>query len=325
MIVISQKIELLRKLLGLCDVDRRGINAQFWCPFCKDDNPKKRKLAVRIEDGLAHCWVCGWHARNIARIASYVGMRELIPELHKAYGEVKHDITETELPKDLELPEGFELIGNILQREIQDPDQLACVKYLNQRGISANVALAFRLGVARDVASKRRVIIPSFDADGKLNYYTARSCDEKWPKYLNPDTNRMSVVFNEVDIDWSKELLIVEGPFDLFSCYGMNATCALGSWLDERYTLFRKIIQHHTPVIICFDPDASVKQNKVAELFLSYGISVRVVSWNHENKNIDPGSLGQNFRALIKTAKLITKNDTFVARMNKVLDSVRLT
>ena len=32
MIVTSQKIDLLRKLLGTPDVERRGINVQFWCP-----------------------------------------------------------------------------------------------------------------------------------------------------------------------------------------------------------------------------------------------------------------------------------------------------
>jgi DNA primase len=325
MIVTSQKIDLLRKLLGVPDVDRRGVNVQFWCPFCKDDNPRKRKLAVRIEDGAAHCWVCGWRTRNIARIAPFVGMRELLPELEKMYGEVKHDSTEPEPPKDLTLPEGFELIGELLEREVRDPDHLACLKYLAERGVSANVAWAYRLGVATDAANRRRIIVPSFDGDGKLNYLTARAAGDAWPKYLNPETNRLSVVFNEIDIDWSRELTIVEGPFDLFSCYGMNATCALGSWLDERYALFRKIILNRTPVVLCFDPDAAVKQNKVADLLLSYGISVRAASWAGMSADVDPGKLGAAFRAFVKAAQPITKTDTFMSKMARVLDSVRLT
>jgi DNA primase len=325
MIVTSQKIDILRKLLGVPDVDRRGINVQFWCPFCKDDDPKKRKLAVRLEDGVAHCWVCGWRTRNIARIAPLVGMRELLPELEKMYGEVKHDPTEPEPPKELVLPEGFEMIGELLSRDVRNPDYLACLKYLAERGISENVAWAFRLGVANDAANRRRVIVPSFDNEGKLNYLTARAVGDTWPKYLNPEADRRSVVFNEIDIDWSRELAIVEGPFDLFSCYGMNATCALGSWLDERYALFKKIVLNKTPVVLCFDPDASAKQNKVADLLLGYGIDVRGVSWTGRPADTDPGKLGTAFRSLVKEAQPITKTVTFMSKMNRALDSMRLT
>jgi DNA primase len=324
MIVISEKIDLLRKLLGTPDVDRRGINVQFWCPFCKDNNLKKRKLAVRIADGAAHCWVCGWRTKNITRIASIIGMRELIPDLEKIYGEIKHDQPDIELPKEIVLPPSFQLIGDLLQKDIKHPDHIACIKYLTKRKITENVSWAFRLGIANDTANRRRIIVPSFDGDGKLNYFTARSIDDAWPKYLNPEADRLSVVFNEIDIDWSKELTIVEGPFDLLSCYGINATCSLGSWLDERYTLFKKIVLNKTPIILAFDPDASVKQEKVAKLLLNYGISVRLVSWDGLPKDTDPGNLGISFKELVKKSKYITALDTVISKMDRVLDSVKL-
>lgn len=223
------------------------------------------------------------------------------------------------------MPDGFELIGELLVRGVRDPDHVACLKYLADRGITENVAWAFRLGVASDAASRRRVIVPSFDGDGKLNYFTARSAGDTWPKYLNPEADRRSVVFNEIDIDWTRELTIVEGPFDLLSCYGMNATCALGSWLDERYALFKKIVLNKTPIVLAFDPDAVGKQNKVADLLLSYGIPVRGVSWSGQPTDVDPGKLGVAFRALAREAQPITKTDTFMSKMARVLDSVRLT
>lgn len=324
MIVTSQKIDLLCKLLGVPDIDRRGINAQFWCPFCNDDNHNKRKLAVRIEDGLTHCWVCGWRTKNIARIASLIGMRKLLPELEKIYGEVKSDPSEPEPPKDITLPKGFKLIGELLKQDVRDPDHLMCLKYLAGRNITENVAWAFRIGVANDAMSRRRVIVPSFDEEGKLNYFTARSADNAWPKYLNPEALRRSIVFNEIDIDWTRELTIVEGPFDLLSCYGMNATCALGSWLDERYTLFKKIVLNKTPVVLAFDPDAASKQNTVAEKLLSYEIPVRSVSWANLPIDTDPNKLGSSFRSLVRDAQFVTKTKTFMSRMTRVLDSVRL-
>ncbi len=326
MIVLSQKIELLRKLLGTPDVDRRGLNAQFWCPFCKDDNAKKRKLAVRIEDGAAHCWVCGWRTRNIARIAPHVGMRELLPELEKAFGEVKHDaLDEPEPPKEITLPEGFVLVGKLLSSGTRNPDYVACLEHLaKERKITANVAWAFRLGVAPHGVYRRRVIVPSFDAEGKLNYTTARAVNDFKPKYLNPDADRLSIVFNEIDVDWRRELTIVEGPFDLLSCYGLNATCAMGSWLDERYALFKKIVLNKTPVVLGFDPDAAHKQTKVAELLLSYDVPVRAVSWKGLPDDSDPGKVGLAFREMVRAAQPLTTTATFMSRMARVLDSVRL-
>ena len=61
---------------------------------------------------------------------------------------------------------------------------------------------------------RRRVIIPSFDSEGFLNYFTARAIDESTRKYVNPKVKRTDIIFNELNVDWKKELVIVEGPFD---------------------------------------------------------------------------------------------------------------
>lgn len=328
MIVLSQKLEILQRLLGTPDIDRRSINAQYWCPICKDSDHKKKKLAVRLEDGIAHCWVCGWSARNIAIIAPLIGRKDLLTELVTVFGETKQQLVESsdKLEKIVKLPTDFSLIGNLLNKQIRDPDQIACIKYLSSRNITESMVWSYRLGVSNQGMYRRRVIFPSFDKEGNLNYVTSRIASEDIkPKYFNIDVDRRSVVFNELDINWKKELIVVEGPFDLLSCHNMNATTSLGSWLDEKYKLFENIVINQTPVVLAFDPDAKEKQDKVAEKLFKYGISVRALNWQITSKDIDPGSIGAaQFRKLVELAPYITSQETFSSRLNRVLDSVRL-
>ena len=43
-----------------------------------------------------------------------------------------------------------------------------------------------------------RIIVPSYDKDGKLNYFTGRTwLSRKKPKYKNPDLPREEVIFSE--------------------------------------------------------------------------------------------------------------------------------
>lgn len=330
MITDSQKYDLLVKLLGPGDCERRGINAQFWCPFCDDPDTRKRKLAIRLADGLTHCWVCGWSARTPTMVALALKERELARELEKCYGEFVHrksnDALDERCQSGVRLPSDFKLIGEILETNSLSYDERSCVEYLVSRGISSNVAWAFRLGVSEEFAHRRRIVFPSFDARGHLNYVTSRAIDDRaWPKYLNDAAERSSLIFNEIDVDWTVELTIVEGPFDLLSCHGLNAVAALGSWLDERHSLFEKIVMNQTPIVLAFDPDAKVKQEKVATKLLQYEVPVRVVDWIASSDSNDPGKLGPRaFRELVRVAKPYDQASALQSKFSRALDSVRL-
>jgi hypothetical protein len=58
------------------------------------------------------------------------------------------------------------------------------------------------------------IIIPSYDANGKLNYFTARSFEkDPYTKYRNPETSRDIIPF-ELFINWDLPIILCEGPFD---------------------------------------------------------------------------------------------------------------
>ena len=57
----------------------------------------------------------------------------------------------------------------------------------------------------------------SYDKEGELNYYIARSWDLKSrAKYKNPEAEKDKIIFNESLIDWNKDIYLVEGVFDSF-------------------------------------------------------------------------------------------------------------
>lgn len=329
MLTVSQKFELLKKLLGPGDIDRRGTNAQFWCPFCKHPDPKKRKLAVRLEDGVTHCWVCNKTARTPAKFVPLYNAYNLLPELEAVFGfggELHKDAEEVPDEVVAELPSDFALMCDEIDRGVKHPDKIAAIRYLEKRGVTYNIAKYFRLGLSNESVFRRRVIFPSFDGEGNLNYVTARAVDDETTfKYFNTQRQRSTLVFNEVDVAWDRELVLVEGPFDLLACNGMNAVPMLGSWLDKDYLLFNRIVLNRTPVVLALDPDAAKKQELIAKKLLQYEIRIRVVDWTGFSMESDPSKIGhENFKKLVKNATSYSEENAFKARMNRVLGSVRL-
>ncbi len=329
MLTTSQKFELLVKLLGPGDIDRRATNAQFWCPFCKHPDPKKRKLAVRVDDGIVHCWVCNWSARSPLRLAPVLGASsELREKLREAYGDVGPIVDDEPVEEETvaELPSDFTLVCDEIDRGVRHPDKLAAIRYLEKRGVTYNAAKYFRLGLSNESIFRRRVVFPSFDGDGNLNYVTARAVDDETTfKYFNTRCQRSSLVFNEVDVAWDRELVLVEGPFDLLACNSMNAVPMLGSWLDENYLLFNRIVANRTPVVLAFDPDATKKQEKVAKRLLQYEIPVKTVDWAGHSEDSDPAKVGsETFKRMVKNASRYDESSAFRSKLGRALDSVRL-
>ena len=134
----------------------------------------------------------------------------------------------------------------------------------------------YKLGTATSGKFRRRVIVPSFDSEGLINYFSARSIDESSYKYINSKNKKTDIVFNEINIDWKKELCIVEGPFDLLKST-VNSTCLLGSDLSMRSILFKKIVSSRTPVILALDNDMEKKVSKIADLLQDYSCDVRIL------------------------------------------------
>ena len=276
---IKKRIKLIQRAFGSVLFDRDGVNVAIGCvnkdcsSFSKSG---KKKLTLRVDNEFYHCWVCGMRGRGLARFF-YKYKPAFSAEANSLFEKRIAEVQEEKYT--VQLPAGFTLLATLKKRA--DPDLRSCKDYLFSRGLSERDLWYFKVGAVTKGRFRRRAIIPSFDCDGILNYYTARAIDaDTTRKYLNPKVKRSEIIFNDLNIDWSEQLTIVEGPFDLIKS-NENSTCLLGSSLSSRHELFQKIVSHKTPVVLALDPDAIKKTHDIAALLSSFDIDVKILKFNN--------------------------------------------
>ena len=278
MISLSERLSLLQKAFGKCVLSRDSTNVAIRCvnPECGSrSDTSKLKLVIKLNNELYHCWVCGIKGRSVLPLFQKYAPAHV--------GRAKDVFSKTNLkavqvddtPQEVELPNGFLLLAKNLHSK--DPDVRAIFRYLSSRGITERELWRFKLGTSKSGNCRRRVIFPSLDIEGKINYWVARAIDEdRKPKYLNSRTAKKLVVFNEADLNFKKQLTIVEGPFDLVRCND-NTTCILGSSLSKSHALFQECARNLTPILLALDADMQQKTQKIASLLYSAGCDVKIL------------------------------------------------
>ncbi len=289
---LGEKVSFIERCFGSGALSRDSINLSVRCPICDDPRPQKKKLVVRTDDDRCHCWVCGFKSRSLVPLLKKYCAPDRLIEYRSKFlkeGQFADRLApgEEPPPPPLTLPKTFRLIATSLQH--RDPDAFAAAHYLFNRGLNIDDFWYFKFGVAHDDSRyNNRVIFPSFDVDGRLNYITARAWDKSiGQRYANCDADRYAIVFNEINIDWSKSLNIVEGPFDLVKCPS-NSVPLLGSELGEESELLNRIIVNETPVVLILDSEARDKSLRIARRLQSYNIKTKIADIG-EHK--DPGAM----------------------------------
>jgi hypothetical protein len=313
---VSDSINLYESIFGKGRISANGINFDVRCPICAPTDPSKKKLSIRTDTSANHCWVCGWKSRTIVPLIRKYGEQSQLNKFKELFGlsdSQNNLVTGEKEEKKIELPKDFQLLT---LASTSDPDVKAAWRYLTSRGLDEKDAWYYKFGISNEMRWKRRIIMPSFDKDGNLNFFTARAIDkERKPKYDNPDVDKNPIVFNEININWSKKLVLVEGPFDLVKC-PHNSTAILGSDLDERHEVFNKILLNNTPIAIALDGDMwETKTPKIVKKLQEYNVDVVVVDvrpWG------DPGSMSRHeFVSSLKEARTLTWQDNFLTKLNK--------
>jgi DNA primase len=182
------------------------------------------------------------------------------------------------------------------------------LRFLYERGLTKADIIKWKIGYCPSGEYKNRIIIPSFNEDGDVSYFIARTYGNDWMKYKNPPAHR-NIVFNELYVDYEDDLVIVEGAFD--AIVAGNAVPILGSSLRDDAKLFQKIVEHDTPVYIALDPDVEAKAMKLIKKMLTFDIEVYKI-------DIMPyGDVGEmtkrEFQKRKSEAQLMTP-DTFLER-----------
>lgn len=245
-------VELLEDVLGdhgLHYPNRGQIS--FNCPVCDDDR-NKHNLEVNYVDNVYKCWSCG----------DSEGTHGPLGKLFDKYGNKKQKklyqvlkpetVVKCEKPKkQLKLPEGFTLFKD---SSPVYPVRKAAINYLHDRGITDLMIEKYQIGFCDKGDHAGRIVIPSYDSNGELNYYIARSWNPmSRAKYKNPEAEKDKIIFWENLIDWNKDIYLVEGAFD--GLFVENSIPMLGKHMSE--LLFNTIYKKAKgDVIICLDADA---------------------------------------------------------------------
>ncbi len=320
MSTISEKLKFLKELLGAPGYMSPGFkNVDYPCPVCNHET--KKKLCVLVETGAFHCWVCNYKSPSIHKALFYLSRIDLLEEANYLYG-----IYKINKPKIETLEDNYEPIRNfktvISAKNSKNYHERKFYDYCISRNLSDETISAYRMFYSDEQKHWGRVFIPSFNDAGFMNYHVGRLIKKPefgQSKYINPVVQKQKIVFNECDVDFKKELVLVEGPFDLTACYGKNATCLLGSSIDQEYVLFQKIVENNTPIVLALDPDATKKCISIAGLFSLYNIDVSIVDLPEET---DPSSLGN-----VKFLNLLKEKNKFNIsyKINKIKYRMKLT
>jgi len=265
----TEAISILHQTLGY--YQQNGAEYLFGCPVC---NHHKNKLSINIDKNFFKCWICDYRGRNIRRIIRRFGSFTLLQKWDQITNRIDLDRfsdlfsePEPEVKQKLMLPPEFDTLASKKLPTVAYP----AYNYLRKRGVSDADILRWKIGYCNTGEYYKRIIIPSFDNDGDINYFVGRTYNNSSYRYKNPRASK-NIIFNELYVNWNKDLTITEGVFD--AIIAGNAIPLLGSTIQANSKLVRKIVLNDTPVYLALDADASKKEQKIIKTLLQYDIEL---------------------------------------------------
>jgi len=228
------------------------------CPVCSYEikglscGDGKGNLEVSLEKNVFHCWSCGdthdTHG-HLGKLIQQFGSKKD----KKTYNLIRPDKIEKKKKefKELELPKEYKKFEEIHPLHLPRKEAL---NYLKKRGITQEIIDKYQIGICMEGDYAGRIIVPSFNKKGDLNFFVSRSWNPKSKlKYKNPEASKDFLIFNESLIDWKKDIYLVEGVFDSF--FLDNSIALLGKYVNDNLweILYNKAKKN---IIVCLDGDA---------------------------------------------------------------------
>lgn len=302
---VSDKIRFIEKAFGPGRMSANGDNFDVYCPICESPDKAKKKLAIRVDDDANHCWTCGYRARSLYAMLMKYCSRTLAVEYADTFLSTDEfdrnkkflslSDNDSNVQQQITLPEDFKLlVDNVTVDENNSLFHTEARNYVVDRGSNNQDLWYFKLGVSCSYKWWKRIIMPSFDKFGNLNYLVGRAFDSSTRrKYDSPMVDKTSFIFNEINVDFKQPLVLCEGPFDLIKCV-QNTVPLLGSEINEQSLLFEKIILNKTKIYLALDSDMMyTKVPRIIRKLQNYNIDVKIIDVASFGKS-DPGEMSKN-------------------------------
>ncbi len=310
----EEKLSILKEVLGL--FNREGTRQLlFHCPKC---NHHKKKLSLNLEKGYFKCWICDWSGKSLYRIIKTYGDYRQKQDWRRInhqteindFSEKLFGVPTADAPSPVMLPETFtSLVGSSGNSISMRP-----LNYLKSRGVKEEDIYRWKIGYCYEGKYAGRVVFPSFNIEGNLDYFVSRTFNNNWIKYMNPPSKK-NIIFNELYINFEQDLVIVEGVFDAVKASD-NAVPLLGSTLTEDSRLFKKIVENDSKVFLALDSDASRKSDKIIKLLLEYDIETYYIDLGRYE---DPaGMTKEQFSLKKQDSTLLNTNNYLLSRILRI-------
>lgn len=308
-------LNLLERVLGQ-GTKANNNNYKFICPFHVSDPPGKKKLEINLENQQWSCWVCGntnsSKGKSIKSLFKKMGIIDIHGDELKLISP-STTITSGDVNVSLGLPKEF------LSFESKPKDSLQLIQfkqaytYLKNRKLTKVDILKYNIGVCLEGKYENRIIIPSYDANGKLNYFAARDFTDVHPeKYKNPPIKSKNIIAMELYINWNLPIILCEGFLDCIT-FKRNCIPLIGKNISE--ALYKKIVTSQVQQIyICLDKDAINDSLKYCEELMKMGKQTYLVELDEKDIN----KIGfKKFLNIIEKTPALTFQDLVIKKLNK--------
>lgn len=304
-----QLISLLDRVLNQSARIRKGHEAVYYCPFC---NHYKKKLEVNLDTQEWQCWVCHTAGQSIRSLFKRLRANSAyFSELTKIVGDFQFRprTSDEEKHQILSLPDEFISLRN----PSKSMEYGNAVSYLRSRGVTKCDILRYNIGYCEQGEYKKRIVIPSYDRDGNLNFFSARAYYDSPMKYKLPPWSKDIVGF-ELFINWNEPVTLVEGQLDAIAIR-RNGIPLFGTTISDR--LRESIVEFGVwRVNIVLDNDALKSAIRIfdeIEKLRGYDVDVHLIVL----KEKDPSQLGfQKVNEIIERSKPFDFSDIIKLKMN---------
>jgi DNA primase len=309
--------QIIEKYLGK-STHTEGSNNYYHCPVC---HWKKPRLSVSYEQNKFHCWKCGWGGKSLSSILFTLNAEKSdIVEFYTLRGEnrtltnsrtslddlrymiinMDRNLSNAKKYYNITLPDGFVPLHKDIRKFVTIPIR----DYLFSRGISKYEIEYYDIHYN---FSEGKILIPSYDENGKLNFYVSRTASHKNKYYENPHSSivkKTDIIFFESILQPSDSIILTEGVFDAIKI-GYNALPILGSFFNNTLISFLQK-GNNKSVILAMDKDAIENMLKKSYYFLKCGIQVYMIDYNKTDEGDDPSSISkETLREMLKKENLI--------------------
>jgi DNA primase len=297
---------LLESVLGKGKPDKNKKDHAFHCPIC---NHKKPKLIVNIFTGQYNCWTCHPATKGKTPVSLFKKLgveKERMIEMKGYFKGDRTKIEDTETTRVFLPKEFISMTENDKSLEYR-----RATVYLKNRGINEYDVRKYNIGYCKEGRYRNRVIVPSYDKNGQVNYFIARSFEkEPYQKYDAPSVNKTEIIGLEYHINWTVPVILCEGIFDAIAIK-RNVVPLFGKSITK--ALMLKLVESQVKTVyLALDKDALKEALTYSEQLINLGKEVYLI----ELQGKDPSDLGfTSMTELLQKAKPLTFGELMLRRM----------